>query len=626
MILKDIHISGFGKYTHEDISFTEGINVIYGENGSGKSTLHSCLKSMLFGMERGRGKAARNDTYSHYYPWKSQAQYGGSLSISTDDGEYIIERNLDAKNRSVTLRRAGSGHVIGTSQADVDALLGHITEETYRNTISIEQLGSSTDSSLSAQLKNHLSSIALSGTSTLDVTKTLSTLKEKKKALKQQIDQEASPRFHALFQEICEIEDRIKALGNQPDELEAQIKALEKELEEENQKRLDLDFRILEKQKESEEHSLSRIKDLDIYQERIHDAYAAYQLAAEETAKHKRRHMKLKDIILGSIAFLLFLALGLGTLFYEQLPFVGIPFAFPKLPFLILFFSASAISFLLTVILFIRSKKDDSDSEAMAAETEQFLKNEFLSHLGSSDITEGNKNAIRKKMDEYSQILKDLSELRTQNEESLKTTIALQEKLKDAHNEMNRCQKEAWEFEQTCKHLSELEEQKTALSQVIQNNSRLEEKIKAVTLAEETISALSAKIHETFSPVLNTRVSQIVCAITGGACEQLYIDEDLSITIRQGGRTIPLEALSRGTIEQIYLALRISAVEILYPDLALPILLDDTFAYYDDARLHNTLKWLAENYPGQVLLFTCHKREAAFLSRLGAPYHLIALS
>lgn len=182
--------------------------------------------------------------------------------------------------------------------------------------------------------------------------------------------------------------------------------------------------------------------------------------------------------------------------------------------------------------------------------------------------------------------------------------MALQEKLQTARSEMARCQKEAWEFEQTCKHLSQLEEQKTALSQIIEKNKALEEKIQAVTLAAQAISALSSKIHEAFSPVLNSRVSEIICSITGGTYDKLYIDENLSVTLRSGGRTIPLEALSRGTIEQVYLALRISAVEILYPELSLPILLDDTFAYYDDARLHNTLKWLAENYPGQVLLFS----------------------
>lgn len=94
MQLKDVHISGFGTYHHKDLTFSDGINVIYGENGSGKSTLHACLKSMLFGMERGRGRAAGHDAYSRYYPWEEQAPYGGSLTISVQEGDYRDRKSV----------------------------------------------------------------------------------------------------------------------------------------------------------------------------------------------------------------------------------------------------------------------------------------------------------------------------------------------------------------------------------------------------------------------------------------------------------------------------------------------------------------------------------------------------
>ena len=626
MILKDIDISGFGKYTHESMSFSEGINIIYGENGSGKSTLHTYLKSMLFGMERGRGKAAHTDAYSHYYPWNSQAPYGGSLTFSDGEEDYLIERCLDTKNRSLTIRKAGSGQLIGTEQADLDSLIGHITEETYRNTISIEQLKAATDGSLAAGLKNHLSSIALSGTSTLDVTKALASLREKKKALKQQINEEASSKYQTVFQEICETEDKLKAMGNQPDQLEKQIRELENRLEEEKQKRENLKKSAADTEAAIKSHSLFLVRDADIYQERIHDAYAAHRLAAEENKRHARHSLRTRDIISGLAAMVLFLLLGLGSLFYEQLPFTNTPFPLPKLPLLILFFAGAGISLLVTIILFARSRKDDSDSEAMAAETELFLQNAFKLHLNDSEITEENLAAMEEKLAQYTALQKALKENHALTDASLQITVALQEELRHAQTEMNRCQKEAWEFEQTCKHLSELEEEKQALAHIIEKNKLAEERLRSIALAEDTIAKLSSKIHESFSPVLNDKVSEIIAAITDGIYDRLYIDENLTVTLRSGGRTIPLDSLSRGTIEQIYLALRLSAVDILYPGLSLPILLDDTFAYYDDARLHNTLKWLAEHYPGQVLLFTCHKREAAFLSRMNMPYHLVALS
>ena len=626
MILKDIHISGFGKYTHEDLSFSEGINVIYGENGSGKSTLHAYLKSMLFGMERGRGRAAHTDSYSRCYPWNSQAPYGGSLTFSTEEGDFLLERCLDAKNRTLAIRRASTGQLIGTGQADLDKLLSGLTEEAYRNTISIEQLKAATDGTLSESLKNHLSSLALSGTSTLDVSHTLASLKEKKKVLKQELSKDAEEQYRTLFHEICETEDRLEAMDGQPEELTKQIKELQAKLETEQAEYSRLERLADEQEQALEAHSLSGIKDTGIYQDRIQDAFAAHRLAAEENSRHKKHSLLVRDVLSGFFACLVFLLLGLGTLFYEQLPIINTPFPLPRLPFLILFFATAGISFLATVILFIRSKKDDSDSEAMAAETEQFLLNEFKTHLGTSEVNEENRKALDDKLAEYLLLKREHTDTKVRAEASLKATVALQEKLRTVSEEMGRCQKQAWEFEQAVSRLSELEDQKTALGRTLEANRLTEEKLKAVALAEDTISALSAKLHESFSPVLNSRVSEILCAITDGVYDRLYIDENLDVTVRNGGRTIPLEALSRGTVEQAYLALRISAVEILYPGVSLPILLDDTFAYYDDARLHNTLKWLAENYPGQILLFTCHKREAAFLSRLGVPYHLVALS
>ena len=98
MIFRNIHISGFGKYNHEDISFSEGVNVIYGENGSGKTTLHAFLKAMLFGA--GPREEAR------YAPWEAQSVYGGSLELETEEGRFQIDRCMDPARRSVTVRSA----------------------------------------------------------------------------------------------------------------------------------------------------------------------------------------------------------------------------------------------------------------------------------------------------------------------------------------------------------------------------------------------------------------------------------------------------------------------------------------------------------------------------------------
>ena len=107
--------------------------------------------------------------------------------------------------------------------------------------------------------------------------------------------------------------------------------------------------------------------------------------------------------------------------------------------------------------------------------------------------------------------------------------------------------------------------------------------------------------------------------ITGGKYTRLVVEEPLKMSVlMEDGRKVGIDRLSRGTIEQIYFALRMAAGELLYEE-EYPVILDDTFAYYDEARLENTLKWLAANRR-QVLLFTCQKREEEILGELGIPY------
>lgn len=84
------------------------------------------------------------------------------------------------------------------------------------------------------------------------------------------------------------------------------------------------------------------------------------------------------------------------------------------------------------------------------------------------------------------------------------------------------------------------------------------------------------------------------------------------------GRYAAVEQVSRGTLEQVYFALRMAAAEILY-DEDFPVVLDDTFAFYDDVRLERTLRWLA-GCGHQVILFSCQNREEEIMKRNGIRY------
>lgn len=59
MKIEKLEIRNFGKMQNRTLEFSDGIQLISGENESGKSTVHTFIRSMLFGMTRGRGRAAK---------------------------------------------------------------------------------------------------------------------------------------------------------------------------------------------------------------------------------------------------------------------------------------------------------------------------------------------------------------------------------------------------------------------------------------------------------------------------------------------------------------------------------------------------------------------------------------
>ncbi len=148
--------------------------------------------------------------------------------------------------------------------------------------------------------------------------------------------------------------------------------------------------------------------------------------------------------------------------------------------------------------------------------------------------------------------------------------------------------------------------------------------LNAVKLALSTIQELSTDIHDSFGQQLNKAVSQVISEITDERYKDLKIDEKLEIKVDWKGKYVLLDRLSAGTIDQVYFALRMAVADLLLGTEEVPLILDDSFALYDDTRVGAVLAKLAMR--GQVILFTCHKREQRLLEELGLSYHLVDLS
>ena len=138
------------------------------------------------------------------------------------------------------------------------------------------------------------------------------------------------------------------------------------------------------------------------------------------------------------------------------------------------------------------------------------------------------------------------------------------------------------------------------------------------------LKKIANEIRSSFGKRLNKQASYYMSKITNGKYDNITIDERLNITINNKKSLIPSSRLSKGTIEQVYMALRLAAADIIFEKDKKPILLDDAFVMYDNKRMGNTLKFMAESME-QVVLFSCHTREKVMADKLNLEYNFIKL-
>jgi len=115
-------------------------------------------------------------------------------------------------------------------------------------------------------------------------------------------------------------------------------------------------------------------------------------------------------------------------------------------------------------------------------------------------------------------------------------------------------------------------------------------------------------------PAVLRRASHYFATMTRGEFERVVspIGEKELYVERRGGKRLTTGALSRGTAEQLYLAMRFALVrEFASRSLALPIVLDDVFVNFDPDRLRAALEVVREvSEHHQTLMFTCHPHVA----------------
>lgn len=492
MKIRELYLKNFGKFSDEKITLNDGVNLFYGENESGKTTIHTFMKSMLFGLERGRGRASINDTFSLYEPWENPNYYSGKLRFESGGKTFSLERTFDKYSKSASLICENDGEELSLSHGDLEMLLGGLDAAGYENTIAVGQMKVEPNQTLATQLQSYATNYYTTGNSDIHLDKALALLDSRKKEVEKEIRtvlQEKQQKRAVVEQEAAYIWRDIHKIETELEEVELKLEVME------------------EKREEQESVEISKW--------RVHPGLLAGMLLS---------------LVVAFVAF-------------------NPPW-----------------SYLITIVL--------------ALADGMYIWNR---------MKDGKKKSQEELLAETKSILEKLY---WQKEH-------LQSEMKEKQVQYNN-----------------LQEQIAELDEVDLGYKKLSQKKQALELAHKQLAGFAKEVYREFSMELNRKTSEILSEITDGKYSMILIDDKLKMYLYTGEKKIGIEQVSRGTIEQIYFALRMAASEILFEE-EYPVILDDTFVFYDDVRLENTLRWLVKNKK-QIIIFTCQKREGEILKKLGA--------
>lgn len=141
----------------------------------------------------------------------------------------------------------------------------------------------------------------------------------------------------------------------------------------------------------------------------------------------------------------------------------------------------------------------------------------------------------------------------------------------------------------------------------------------ALKIAADTIEEVSDGISKNLAPKLSAISSEIFKNLTSSKYGQVYMQKNYDVLIKDKNIDRPSASFSSGTIDQVYLSLRIAISEIISKKTLPPLLFDDTFIQYDDERLLNALRFLKDytsKNNSQTIIFTCHNHVKNIESQL----------
>ena len=635
-------IATFGALDNAVLEPGDGLTVIAALNESGKSTWAGFLRAMLYGIDtRERDRANFLADKTRYQPWSGQSLSG--------------EIQLEWQGREITLRRfptrtnpfggfeavytATGDAVPGLTAANVGERLTGVSREVYQRSAFVGQGGAVIGAN--SELEARISALATSGQEDVSysaVDRTLRDWRNRRRAnrsngLLPQLEEELSGLNASLREQ--ELTRRRKS------EAEQELVRLRKK-----QKELQSDLNVWTR---IERHQLNR---------RYGEAYLEWETAkaavpvdrphplfgsmtGEEAWDFARERQKERDAVLEEnrrraeqrktlektvreqrlaarlegAAAVLALLIGIGVALWSKswAPLVAL--------------GVIAVAALILALVSLRREElnrqalDDFRPMQIPEGKDWFDQAaEYQTALAKAQQAKAAEAAARSRMEDLAAQggqLADTLELLYPPAQSKAVTAA---QLAAVEGELERCREDLARAEGALDHLGSEEDAQARRAGLGEQIARRQEEYDALTVAMEALDAANSALRERFSPALNRKAGEFFSALTGGRWPRLSLARDFTAQAVREGETLPRPylALSAGTAEQLYLSVRLAVCALTAPDA--PLVLDDALAAFDDERCALALDCLKETArERQILLFSCHSREADWAEAHGVP-------
>ena len=607
MKIKKLKINGFGKLKDKNIELEDSINIIYGENEAGKSTLLKYIISMFYGLSKNKNGGTIPEI-EKYEPWEVE-DFSGKITYELDNKKtFEIYRDFKKKNPKIYNENLEDI----SKEFNIDKTKGNeffyeqtgLEEEIFVSSIITKQAGVKLNEKEQNTLIQKISNILGTGEDNTSYTTILNKLKKK-------LNDEVGTS-NTKERPINIVENKIKQL-----QLEKQ------ELEKYHTYKFDIDERIIEKSESIDKlnKELEILRNANIEKERLKEKEHRININKEmidsfesDIDKLKLEKGKLKKEIgvrkISKTQIIVSIVLAIIVALIELL-----------VPNIIAKICAGIALIVNLIVLFIKNntirkikqelikKQKDLDNKIKILEQNKEKQLIELSKIKEEYENDLNKIKSSNGISNLDNILEVIdSKQRTINEQSLELhTLNI-----DNNNVIHKLEK-----------LVNVEEELESLKEESLELNKKRDNIKKTI---EYLEIAYNKMKEQITPKFTKELSKAMEKISNGKYKNVRINTNGEIIVEQeNGEYINAENLSIGTIDQLYLSLRLATIKEISKE-NMPIILDEAFAYYDDNRLENILKYLSSEYNNkQVVIFTCTNREKQILEKMQIKYNLIEL-